>query len=102
MKDFYDIWVLSRSFSFEDDRLARAIAATFERRGTTIPSEAPDALTPDFAADPQKERQWRAFVADVTLDPGPLSDVVEALSKFILPRATRAIEMARRQPPPAE
>ena len=23
MKDFYDIWILSRSFAFEDDRLAR-------------------------------------------------------------------------------
>lgn len=34
MKDFYDIWILSRSFAFDDDRLARAIAATFARRGT--------------------------------------------------------------------
>lgn len=28
MKDFYDIWVLSKSYSFDDDRLPRAIAAT--------------------------------------------------------------------------
>ncbi len=32
MKDFYDIWILSRSFAFTDDRLARAIKATFQRR----------------------------------------------------------------------
>lgn len=51
MKDFYDIWILSRSFAFDDDRLARAIAATFARRGTVIPAEPPDALTPAFAAD---------------------------------------------------
>jgi predicted nucleotidyltransferase component of viral defense system len=38
MKDFYDIWVLSRSFSFQDDRLARAISATFSRRGTADPN----------------------------------------------------------------
>lgn len=26
MKDFYDIWILSRSFAFDHDRLPRAIA----------------------------------------------------------------------------
>jgi hypothetical protein len=31
MKDFYDIWVLSRTSEFKDDQLARAIAATFPR-----------------------------------------------------------------------
>jgi hypothetical protein len=45
-KDFYDIWALSRTHVFDPDRLARAIAATFERRGTPIPAEPPDALTP--------------------------------------------------------
>src|SRR3546814_4809860 len=43
MKDFYDLWILKRSFSFDDDRLARAIAATFARRGTALPTEPPDA-----------------------------------------------------------
>jgi predicted nucleotidyltransferase component of viral defense system len=38
MKDFYDVWILSRSYAFDDDRLPRAIAATFERRGTAIPN----------------------------------------------------------------
>jgi hypothetical protein len=51
MKDFYDIWVLGRSFEFADDRLARAIAATFARRATAIPTVLPDALTPAFAVD---------------------------------------------------
>ena len=31
MKDFYDIWVIARTFPFADDRLPRAIAATFAR-----------------------------------------------------------------------
>jgi predicted nucleotidyltransferase component of viral defense system len=48
MKDFYDIWVLSRASEFNDDRLARAIAATFARRNTEIPSELPDAQTPSL------------------------------------------------------
>ncbi len=51
MRDFYDIWVLGRSFAFDDNRLPRAIAATFEPRGTAIPQDPPDALTQAFASD---------------------------------------------------
>jgi len=34
MKDFYDLWMLARSFEFDGDRLASAIGATFEQRRT--------------------------------------------------------------------
>ena len=91
MKDFYDIWVLSRSFSFQDDRLARAIFATFSRRGTAIRTAFPDALTLDFGEDDHKQRQWRAFVDHVATDPGPLSDVIEDVAAFSM----RAAGLAR-------
>ncbi len=45
MKDFYDVWILSRTYKFDDERLPRAIAATFARRKTPVPEELPDALT---------------------------------------------------------
>lgn len=91
MKDFYDIWILSRSFAFDDDRLPRAIAATFARRGTTIPQDLPDALTSVFAEDAQKKRQWRAFVEGVvTHDPGELAVVIKDIAAFLMPRATFA------------
>ncbi|ALA17794.1 MULTISPECIES: nucleotidyl transferase AbiEii/AbiGii toxin family protein [unclassified Chelatococcus] len=93
MKDFYDIWILSRSFAFDDDRLSRAIAATFARRNTEIPTGLPDALTTDFAADEQKQRQWKAFIGDVALDPGTLADVIEDLSAFLLPHAAVAAKL---------
>jgi predicted nucleotidyltransferase component of viral defense system len=95
MKDFYDVWLLSRTFSFDDDRLSRAIAATFERRGTAIPENAPDALTNAFASDRQKRAQWDAFVAEVACNPGSLGDVIGQLSEFLMPRAARAIELQR-------
>ena len=34
MKDFFDIWLLSRSFDFDGPRLCEAIEKTFKRRGT--------------------------------------------------------------------
>ena len=87
LKDFYDIWVLSRTREFDSDRLASAIAATFARRQTPIPVEVPDALTPAFAADPRKQRQWAAFIKDVAVNPGSLDSVVEHLAGFLMPIA---------------
>ena len=95
MKDFYDIWLLSQSFPFDDDRLARAIAATFERRETEIPTELPDALTPGFAEDEQKRRQWNAFLENVALRPGSLADVIASVAGFIMPHAIAAAKIGR-------
>lgn len=89
MKDFYDIWLLVKSFPFEDDRLARAIAATFARRLTPIPSELPDALSAEFAADAAKVRQWKAFTEDLAVMPGALDEVVGELAEFLMPHAVR-------------
>lgn len=90
MKDFYDIWILSKSFDFAGDRLARAIGATFARRETAIPVDLPDALTPAFANDEQKQRQWNAFIRDVSANPGSLEDVVANLAEFLMPHAIQA------------
>lgn len=90
MKDFYDIWLLATSFPFEDDRLVRAIKATFDRRETDIPDRLPDALTPDFGADPAKVQQWEAFKRDLGADPGSLGEVCAALASFLGPRAEAA------------
>ncbi len=65
MKDYYDIWFLSRHFSFEGTILARAIAATFDRRGLALPTELPTGLSPSFAQDRQKRQQWSAFLRNI-------------------------------------
>ena len=90
LKDFYDIWLLAQAYDFKDDRLARAIAATFVRRKTEIPTERPDGLTTAFAEDPTKQQQWAAFVQEVALNPGSLVDVVEALASFLLSHTKKA------------
>jgi hypothetical protein len=95
MKDFYDIWLLSQSFPFDDDRLARAIAATFERRETEIPVDLPDALTPAFAEDEQKQRQWSAFLENAALRPGSLAEVIASIARFIMPHAIAAAKIGR-------
>lgn len=90
LKDYYDLWVLSQSHAFDEERLARAIAATFERRKTPLPTELPDGLKPAFYEDEAKVAQWRAFVQDVAVDPGDLKAVANALAEFLMPAASAA------------
>jgi hypothetical protein len=90
MKDFHDIWVLSRSHDFAGDALAKAITATFARRKTEIPAESPDAVTPAFASDPAKQQQWAAFLQGIEAEPVPLADIVTDLAAFLMPHAEAA------------
>jgi hypothetical protein len=62
MKDFYDIWILSRTLAFSGHALSQAIRYTFQRRQTSVPTAAPVALTAAFYDDPIHLRQWSAFV----------------------------------------
>jgi hypothetical protein len=88
MKDYFDLWVLARHSSFDGAVLAQAIRATFERRGTAIPSGAPLGLTNEFGMDEQKTKQWQAFQRKHTLEPMPLTTVIEVLREFLLPVLT--------------
>ena len=90
MKDFYDVWLLSKAYEFDAARLTKAIAATFERRRTAIPSDVPDAFTREFARDMSKRRQWEAFVRELTAAPGSLEMVVSDLVAFLMPMAAKA------------
>jgi hypothetical protein len=79
-----------KTYEFKDDKLARAISATFERRNTAIPAERPDALSQLFAEDPTKVQQWAAFVDNVDVKPGSLAMVVADLAGFLMPHVEKA------------
>jgi len=87
MKDFYDIWLLSRFFSFNGNVLRKALENTFYRRRTTLPVATPFAFTPAFYEDPQKTVQWTAFVKKSKLDisVGDLSAVIADIAVFLVP-----------------
>jgi hypothetical protein len=88
MKDFFDIWLLSRQFDFDGIALADAITQTFAHRSTEI-SVSPFALTPEFALDPVKAAQWSGFLrkSRITVAPDTLSQTIDALATFLLPVA---------------
>jgi len=84
-KDYYDLHYLCRAFDFEGTELARAVAATFGRRGTQIPVELPVGLTSAFADDAVKQTQWRAFRKRLGVRESPeiLADLVNGLVTFL-------------------
>lgn len=92
MKDFYDLWELSRRFTFEGGMLCRAIQATFKRRGTKVPAETPTALTPTFYENVDKVAQWNGFLRKGHLEAEgkSLAEVAEALREFLMPPASAA------------
>jgi predicted nucleotidyltransferase component of viral defense system len=87
MKDFYDLWVLGRTFEFDGPTLSRAIQATFRRRKTEVPATPPLALTDAFAKDAQKTKQWSAFIKKGKLKPSgiALQEVCAFLNHFLMP-----------------
>jgi hypothetical protein len=78
---------LAQTYPFKDDRLAQAIAATFARRKTAIPTERPDGLTSAFASDPTKQQQWAAFIEEVAV-------MLSRLSQSFLCRTRRRPELS--------
>jgi hypothetical protein len=92
MKDFYDIWILSRTLAFSGHGLSQAIRYTFQRRQTSVPTVAPVALTAAFYGDPTHVRQWGAFVRRIG-EPA-LADafarVAGDLAQFLIPVAEAA------------
>lgn len=85
MKDYFDLWVLAQHSDFDGTVLARAIHATFERRGTVFPMGLPLGLQDEFAQDAQKNRQWSAFLRKNSLQTMELPTVIDVLRGFLLP-----------------
>ena len=86
MKDFYDLWFLSRRFEFDSATLRKAIEATFSRRQTSLPL-APEPFTDAFANDATKQAQWSAFLRrnGLTGASAQFGEVVALLRMFIEP-----------------
>lgn len=84
MKDFYDIWLLSRQFDFSGENLTEAIRLTFKRRETQIPNVI-SAFSEGFVM--MKQIQWTAFHRRLRQAhvPEDFADIVLAIKHFIEP-----------------
>ena len=84
MKDFFDIWMLATTHTFQGEVLCNAIYATFARRETPIVLPI-TALEPAFPTA-EREAQWRAFMRRSGLvEPESLRDALRAIAAFLGP-----------------
>jgi hypothetical protein len=96
MKDFYDIWLLSRQFGFDGKTLSEAIRLTLEQRETKLPDKT-GAFSQEFIE--AKQIQWNAFRKKLEQDhvPAEFEDIVMKVKEFIDPISSALIS---RRPPP--
>lgn len=90
LKDYLDIWILLDRETLDTYILAKAIAATFVRRGMSVPAVLPIGLTDEFANDPTRQALWLAFLKKNELAVVPLPDVVTELRTKLWPVLNQA------------
>ena len=84
MKDFYDIWLLSRQFRFELSKLAEAVRLTFKQRGTEL-NYPIEAFSSDFISS--RGSMWAVFQKRLKQDhvPASFQDIVTEVESFLAP-----------------
>ena len=93
MKDFYDIWVLSRTFDFKGEILAEAVEKTFEKRNTPVNMNTA-IFDPSFGKDGNKNVQWQSFISKTKLTNAPESfeEAIAVVKLFLEPLAASIVE----------
>ena len=90
VKDYLDVWILLERESLDATILATAIAATFKRRATAVPTTLPIGLSDEFANDTSRQALWAAFLRKNDLAAAPLGEVVTALRDALQPALVQA------------
>jgi predicted nucleotidyltransferase component of viral defense system len=88
MKDFYDIWMLSRAYPFSGSTLQDAVVATCQRRATPLSSRAP-IFFQEFADRSVKQAQWRGFLKKIQIRgiPQDFLIIMKGFREFLHPVA---------------
>jgi hypothetical protein len=84
MKDYYDLWLISKTFDFESKPLQKAIEATFRNRDTDLPSERPVSLSVEFAST--NNIRWNNFLGKMNIETAENADfayIIERVWPFI-------------------
>jgi hypothetical protein len=87
IRDFHDMWVTTRTFSFDLPSLLEAVGGTLRRRETAIPTELPVGLTEAFARIVEERGLWTGFLRrnPPTVKPPPFAELQGELRRFFEP-----------------
>lgn len=84
MKDFYDIYYLSRTFDFDGAKLQLAIQQTLHNRGTTYGKDSFDHIFA-LADNPEMHTKWRYFLRSLGNAKLDFTAVIQEIGVFLLP-----------------
>lgn len=89
IKDYFDVWFLSRQFEFEGQKLLDAIAKTFFNREMEIALiDSAIIFFPDFKNDAAKNVQWQSFITRnelTAIAPPTFDKALDEIIAFIFP-----------------
>jgi len=84
MKDFYDIYVMLNSFTFQSGILVKALKGTFANRKTSYDSIS--AFQANFLEDMNRKKMWAAFLKNKMIGQVlSFKEVIEQIREFLLP-----------------
>lgn len=84
MKDFYDIFYLSRTFDFDGTKLQAAIFETLQRRGTLYDRESFKRIV-SLSDDVDMQKRWKYFLKSIKDDTLEFSVVIAEIQAFLEP-----------------
>lgn len=84
MKDFYDIYYLSRTFDFDGAKLQAAIFETLQRRGTLYDRDSFKRIV-TLADDKDMQKRWKYFLKNIKDDTLEFSFVIAEIQTFLEP-----------------
>ncbi|MBO4788707.1 MAG: nucleotidyl transferase AbiEii/AbiGii toxin family protein [Lachnospiraceae bacterium] len=92
-KDFYDIFVISKTLDVNGADLIEAVRETFEHRKTTLAEVV--AFEPEFATDRLRQSRWNYFTKKKrAMLSVSLEDVIDTIKRFMGP-VVESITMSR-------
>ncbi len=95
LKDYFDLSILLERETLDTIVLAKAITATFARRGTRIPPTLPTGLSDEFSFDKTRQAVWSSFLKKNGLKQTDLYDIVANLRGILQPVLITAREMEK-------
>ena len=85
MKDYFDVWFLINNHDLKEDRLKKAIAATFSKRQTPV-EDFEYIFSEEFKTNGNKHQQWQAFLNRTTIESDKeFREVLEEIEKYVKP-----------------
>lgn len=84
MKDFYDIYYLSRTFDFDGAKLQTAIFETLQQRGTSYDKDSFKRIAV-LAEDEDMQKRWKNFLKNIRDYTLAFSVVIQAIQTFLEP-----------------